>query len=59
MALLHFPASLGFMHDPRTLHAGSAAIDEKWIFVTWMWMHSRTPESVLERDVPQLSPSLV
>ena len=55
MALLHFPASLGFFHDPRTVHAAAPAIDEKWVMVTWMWMHPREGTFAKEAGVPELS----
>ena len=34
---LHFPATLDYKQDSRTLHEGYVAVDDKWIFVTWMW----------------------
>mmetsp|Transcript_52385 Transcript_52385/g.104035 ORF Transcript_52385/g.104035 Transcript_52385/m.104035 type:complete len:318 (+) Transcript_52385:58-1011(+) len=42
MAVVHFPAKrdphFGFRHDwPRTEHESAPAVDEKWIFATWMW----------------------
>jgi hypothetical protein len=42
MAVVHFPArrdpAFGFRHDwPRTEHESAPAVDEKWIFATWMW----------------------
>ncbi|KAL1515138.1 hypothetical protein AB1Y20_004199 [Prymnesium parvum] len=58
-ALLHFPASLSYHHDPRTLHSGAPAIEDKWILVTWMWYHPRDPSLMDEANVPELSSSRI
>jgi prolyl 4-hydroxylase len=46
MAVVHFPTSLNFEEDGRTEHQGMPAIDEKWLLVTWVWMHKRDSHSV-------------
>mmetsp|Transcript_3854 Transcript_3854/g.9105 ORF Transcript_3854/g.9105 Transcript_3854/m.9105 type:complete len:329 (+) Transcript_3854:662-1648(+) len=49
MAVVHFPARrdphFGFRHDwPRTEHESAPAVDEKWIFATWMWANFEDEE---------------
>jgi hypothetical protein len=46
MAVLHFPTTLGFEEDVRTQHEGAVAIDDKWLLVTWVWMHPREQRSI-------------
>eukprot|EP00980_Cylindrotheca_fusiformis_P030461 scaffold24860_cov122-Cylindrotheca_fusiformis.AAC.2 len=50
MAVVHFPTSLEFLEDARTEHQGMPAIDEKWLLVTWVWMHKRDPNSVYAEE---------
>ena len=50
MAVVHFPASVdvesgAFVHGwPLTAHESLPAVDEKWIFATWMWADFEDPE---------------
>jgi prolyl 4-hydroxylase len=46
LAVIHFPTTLGFEEDGRTHHEGMVAIDEKWLLVTWVWMHPRDQTSI-------------
>lgn len=50
MAVVHFPTSLDFQEDGRTEHQGMPAIDEKWLLVTWVWMHKRDPKSIYAEE---------
>ena len=59
LAVLHFPTTLGFEEDRRTEHEGVAAIDEKWLFVTWIWAHFRTDERYAESVFPSLSDEII
>ncbi|CAJ1951724.1 unnamed protein product [Cylindrotheca closterium] len=45
-AVVHFPTSLEFEEDIRTEHEGIAAVDDKWLLVTWVWMDKRDEMSV-------------
>ena len=40
-AVLHFPTTLEMMEDFDTEHEGCPADDDKWLLVTWVWMHPR------------------
>lgn len=53
--VLHFPATLDYQEDTRTEHEGVAAVDEKWLFVTWVWKDFRTDERYAEANFPSLS----
>ncbi|KAK3245647.1 hypothetical protein CYMTET_44797 [Cymbomonas tetramitiformis] len=55
MAVVHFPTTHGFEEDDRTEHEGVAAVDEKWLFVTWVWKDFRTDERYAEANFPSLS----
>eukprot|EP00434_Breviolum_minutum_P003462 symbB.v1.2.003045.t1/scaffold167.1/size289592/10 len=45
LAVLHFPSSLDFQSDAsRTRHQSLPAVDEKWIFATWMWSGPRSSD---------------
>ena len=58
-AVIHFPTTTGFEEDPRTEHEGVAAVDEKWLFVTWVWMNSRSDELYAESKLPFLSNDII
>ena len=45
-AVIHFPTTTGFEEDSRTQHEGMVAVDEKWLLVTWVWMHPRDQDSI-------------
>jgi hypothetical protein len=45
-AVVHFPTTLDFQEDSRTEHQGVVAVDEKWLLVTWVWMHPRDQNSL-------------
>jgi prolyl 4-hydroxylase len=46
MAVIHFPTTMGFEEDYRTQYEGRIVIDEKWLLVTWVWMHPRDETSI-------------
>jgi prolyl 4-hydroxylase len=53
MAVLHFPTTLDLKQDYRTKHEGVAAVDEKWLLVTWVWKNFRTDQRYGElHDLP-------
>ncbi|CAE7823102.1 P4H1 [Symbiodinium necroappetens] len=46
LAVLHFPARLDRCSDARrTRHQSLPAIDEKWIFATWLWSEERSSDA--------------
>jgi hypothetical protein len=53
-AVIHFPATIGMEEHPRTEHEGVAAVNEKLLLVTWVWMDSRT-----ESQQPCLSSDII
>jgi prolyl 4-hydroxylase len=55
MLVLHFPTTLDYQEDARTEHEGVAAVDEKWLFVTWVWKDSRTDKRYAETNFPLLT----
>ena len=55
MAVLHFPAYLDLQQDERTEHEGVAAVDDKWLLVTWVWKNFRTDQRYGELHDPPLS----
>jgi prolyl 4-hydroxylase len=55
MLVLHFPTTLDYQEDARTEHEGVAAVDEKWLFVTWVWKDFRTDERYAEANLPLLT----
>eukprot|EP00537_Pseudo-nitzschia_pungens_P006557 CAMPEP_0172363298 /NCGR_PEP_ID=MMETSP1060-20121228/6702_1 /TAXON_ID=37318 /ORGANISM="Pseudo-nitzschia pungens, Strain cf. cingulata" /LENGTH=560 /DNA_ID=CAMNT_0013086019 /DNA_START=126 /DNA_END=1808 /DNA_ORIENTATION=- len=58
-AIVHFPASVGLEEDPRTVHRGMPAIDEKWLLATWVWKHERTDEAYAESRLPTLGRDVI
>ena len=57
MAVVHFPARkdefFDFRHDwPRTEHESAPAVDEKWIFATWMWADFEDEEQFSQATHP-------
>eukprot|EP00435_Cladocopium_sp_Y103_P007967 s2914_g2.t1 len=45
LAVIHFPSSLEYVSDARrTRHQSLPAVDEKWIFATWMWSGPRSQD---------------
>jgi len=54
MAVVHFPETTGFEEDDRTEHEGSAAIDDKWLLVTWAWKDPRTDPQYAEHLFPSI-----
>lgn len=58
-AVIHFPTTTGLEEDPRTEHEGVAAVDEKWLFVTWVWKNVRSDEIYAESNLPYLSKDLI
>ena len=59
MVVLHFPGTTEYEMDPRTLHEGARAVDQKWIVVTWMWLTKRVTKGFLEEDLTRLSESVI
>jgi prolyl 4-hydroxylase len=55
MLVLHFPTTLDYQEDARTEHEGVTAVDEKWLFVTWLWKDFRTDKRYAEANFPLLS----
>ncbi|CAL1126628.1 unnamed protein product [Cladocopium goreaui] len=52
LAVVHFPASLDYVSDARrTRHQSLPAVDEKWIFATWMWSGPRSQNLELLRQL--------
>eukprot|EP00439_Symbiodinium_sp_Y106_P078346 s744_g17.t1 len=46
LAVLHFPARLDRCSDmQRTRHQSLPAVDEKWIFATWLWSEERSSDA--------------
>ena len=58
-AIIHFPATLNFEEDTRTIHQGQRAIDEKWLLTTWVWKHERSDEQYSESRLPKLSDEVI
>jgi hypothetical protein len=58
-AVIHFPATYGLEQDPRTEHQGMKAIDEKWLLVTWVWLHPRSDDMYSEKYLPPLSADII
>jgi prolyl 4-hydroxylase len=58
-AVIHFPATTGLEEDPRTEHEGVAAVDDKWLLVTWVWMHSRSDATYAESQLACLSGDII
>jgi prolyl 4-hydroxylase len=58
-AVIHFPATNGLDQDPRTEHQGMKAVDDKWLLVTWVWLHSRSDDLYSEKHLPSLSADIV
>ena len=58
-AVIHFPATTGLEEDSRTEHEGVAAVDEKWLLVTWVWMDSRSDALYSESQLPCLSSDII
>lgn len=55
-AVVHFPMTTGYEEDKRTEHEGKPPIvGEKWLLVTWVWMHSRSDERYAEENLPSLT----
>lgn len=60
MAVIHFPTTLGFEEDARTEHEGMMAVDEKWLLVTWVWMHPRDQTSIYaEKNLDPLGGEMI
>lgn len=61
MAVLHFPTTVGFEQDKRTIHEGRPAIDDKWLLVTWVWgMNPRDHNSIYaERSLDPLDNEII
>ena len=47
MACIHFPATMDYVLDGRTLHEGCPAVDDKWLLATWIWADAKTLSMVL------------
>ena len=58
-AVIHFPADVELREDPRTLHQGSPAVDEKWLLTTWVWNRPRSDEMYAESKLPSLSSDII
>ena len=58
-AVIHFPATTGLEEDSRTEHEGVAAVDNKWLLVTWVWMNSRSVGMYAESQLPCLSDDII
>lgn len=57
MAVLHLPTTIGLEEDERTEHEGVPPGDgeEKWLLVTWVWLHPRTDVRYGEDKIPSIS----
>ena len=71
--IIHFPTTTGYEEDFRTEHEGMKVSErsisstttedegnEKWLLVTWVWMHPRNDESIYsEKYLPQLDSNII